>query len=99
MSLLSFAPSVEDAAKVVEHHLMDTSFDVVLLTKLSLMALLSGALLTLAARKAASNRGLVPVGFLQNAFEGVVVFVRDEMVRPTMGHHGDKLVPYFCSVF
>ncbi len=33
-------------------------------------------------------------------FSGFVLWVRDEMVAPVMGHHhGDKLLPYFLFVF
>ena len=61
--------------------------------------MISAVLLFLMARYAVKKRGLVARGILENGFEGVVLFVRDELVRPAMGHHGDKFVHYFCTLF
>jgi F-type H+-transporting ATPase subunit a len=82
-----------------QHHVMDHALGTTLITNLSVMAIISGALLLLMARAAARKRGLVARGMLENFFEGVVLFVRDELVRPQMGHHGDKFVHYFCTLF
>lgn len=70
-------------------------------TNFSIMAVLSGlvvfALAYVAGRRPSGS--LIPRGVLQNAGESLVVFVRDEFVRPGMGHHGDKYLPFFCTLF
>lgn len=94
----------EDLSTLGQHHVMDhalwsTPTGIAIITNLSVMAMISAALLLLMARAAARKRGLVAHGMLENFFEGVVLFVRDELVRPQMGHHGDKFVHYFCTLF
>ena len=41
---------------------------------------------------------LKPVGVLQGMIESVVVYIRDNIVRPNV-HHGDNWTPYFTAVF
>jgi len=90
----------EDLNALVQHHVMDQPLlGTAIITNLSIMAVISAALLFMMARFAVKKRGMVASGILENGFEGVVLFVRDELVRPTMGHHGDKFVPYFCTLF
>ncbi len=91
----------EDISEAVRHHAFDNIHEPFfgIITKFSVMALLSGAVLFFLARIAARRTNLVPTGVLQNAFESLVLFVRDELVRPNMGHHGDKFVPFFCTLF
>jgi F-type H+-transporting ATPase subunit a len=90
----------EDLNALVQHHVMDhTLVPALMITNLSVMAVISATLLFLMARYAVKKRGLVAHGILENGFEGIVLFVRDELVRPQMGHHGDKFVPYFCTLF
>ncbi|ACC99062.1 ATP synthase F0, A subunit [Elusimicrobium minutum Pei191] len=36
---------------------------------------------------------------LMTAIEGLVVFIRDEIVVANFGEHGKKLTPYFCTLF
>lgn len=51
-----------------------------------------------AARSRSNPRG-APRG-VANAVEAMVVFIRDEIVFPNLGHHaGRKLLPYFLSLF
>lgn len=46
------------------------------------------------------RRSLAPKGLLRNAFEGLILLIRDGMVRPAMGKKdGDKFVPFFCTCF
>lgn len=89
----------EDLDLIGQHHVVDHPLGLAFITNLSVMAMISAALLFLMARYAVRKRGLVPHGILENSFEGVVLFVRDELVRPAMGHHGDKFVHYFCTLF
>lgn len=50
------------------------------------------------ARKIAT--GKPPKGALWNMLETMVFFVRDEMVRPAIGHHeADRFVPFILSLF
>ncbi len=44
------------------------------------------------------KKSLVPKG-IANFFEILVVFVRDEIARPTIGHHYSKFLPYLLTVF
>jgi F-type H+-transporting ATPase subunit a len=109
-TLAMFGGPHDDPAEYVRHHALDNihepfaklfslgHFDINV-TKFCVMAAISGAVLFLLARAAGRRNSLVPVGFLQNAGEGLVLFIRNELVRPTMGHHGDKFVPFFCSLF
>ena len=45
------------------------------------------------------RKSLVGKGFARNALEALLLFIRDELVRPAMGHHGDRFVPFFCTLF
>ncbi len=45
-----------------------------------------------------NNRGKSPKG-LQSFFEPVILFVRDEIVKPNMGHHYEKFMPYMLTLF
>jgi F-type H+-transporting ATPase subunit a len=45
-----------------------------------------------------NNRGKAPKG-LQSFFEPVILFVRDEIVKPNMGHHYEKFMPYMLTLF
>lgn len=51
-----------------------------------------------AARKIRREQG-VARGPLANLLESIVGYVRDQMVLPNMGHHGEPFVPFFLSVF
>ncbi len=109
-TLAMFGGPHDDPAESVRHHALDNihepfaklfkigAFDINL-TRFSIMAAVSGLVLFLLARAAGRRNSLVPTGFLQNAGEALVLFIRNDLVRPTMGHHGDKFVPFFCSLF
>lgn len=45
------------------------------------------------------QEGGIPKGRLVNACEAVILYVRDKMVIPNLGHHGEPFVPFFLSVF
>lgn len=45
-----------------------------------------------------SNRGKAPRG-IQSFFEPVILFVRDEVVKPNIGHHYEKFLPYLLTLF
>jgi F-type H+-transporting ATPase subunit a len=44
------------------------------------------------------KKSLVPKGIV-NFFEVFIVFVRDEIARPTLGHHYSFFMPYLLTVF
>jgi len=44
------------------------------------------------------KKSLIPHGFT-NIIETIVVFVRDEIVKPTIGHGYEKFLPYLLTVF
>jgi F-type H+-transporting ATPase subunit a len=44
------------------------------------------------------NVGKAPSG-IQSFFEPIIVFVRDEIVKPNIGHHYEKYLPYLLTLF
>lgn len=44
------------------------------------------------------NKGKAPKG-IQSFFEPIIVFVRDEVVKPNIGHHYEKFLPYMLTLF
>src|SRR5918993_2719863 len=44
------------------------------------------------------NTGKAPTG-IQSFFEPIIVFVRDEIVKPNIGHHYEKFLPYMLTLF
>ena len=51
-----------------------------------------------AAKKYAANEGKAPSG-MQNALEPFILFVRDEIAKPSIGHHYERFVPFLLTVF
>ncbi len=45
------------------------------------------------------GRDTAPRGVLQNMFEALIIFVRDEIARPNLGHKYKKYLPYLLTVF
>ncbi|MCI0751374.1 MAG: F0F1 ATP synthase subunit A [Flammeovirgaceae bacterium] len=45
-----------------------------------------------------NNAGKAPKG-VQSFFEPIIVFVRDEIVKPNIGHHYEKYLPYLLTLF
>ncbi|MCW5910289.1 MAG: F0F1 ATP synthase subunit A [Cyclobacteriaceae bacterium] len=44
------------------------------------------------------NQGKAPAG-LQSFFEPIILFVRDEIVKPNIGHHYERFMPYMLTLF
>ena len=65
------------------------------------VGLLLFVMLNLAAKyKKGIGRTSAPKGFLQNAIEIVVLFIRDEVAKPNIpAKHVDKYMPYLLSIF
>jgi F-type H+-transporting ATPase subunit a len=72
------------------------------ITKNVAMLLINAALLLIifltVANSYKRNRGKAPNG-IQSFFEPIVVFVRDEVVKPNIGHHYEKFLPYMLTLF
>lgn len=50
------------------------------------------------ARKYQTNEGKAPSG-IQNAIEPFIIFIRDEVAKPSIGHHADRFVPFLLTIF
>lgn len=72
------------------------------ITKNVAMLLINAALLLIVfaavAKGYEKNKGKAPSG-LQSFFEPIIVFVRDEIVKPNIGHHYEKFLPYMLTLF
>jgi F-type H+-transporting ATPase subunit a len=72
------------------------------ITKNVAMLLINAALLLLVflavAKGYEKNKGKAPTG-IQAFFEPIIVFVRDEIVKPNIGHHYEKFLPYMLTLF
>ncbi len=104
-----------DAGESIFHHISDsrvleTPFGEVHLPTLHLgghdlpitrhvvMMWVASALILLLLWLATRRRSLAPRG-VHNVMEMIVVFVRDELARKNIGHHGDRYVSYLLSTF
>jgi len=64
-----------------------------------LMMLIAAGLLVFMALVLRRKIALVPKGFF-SVIESVVLFIRDEIASPTLGHHyAPRLTPYLCTTF
>jgi F-type H+-transporting ATPase subunit a len=72
------------------------------ITKNVAMLLITATLLLIVffavARGYKKNVGKAPKG-IQSFFEPIIVFVRDEIVKPNIGHHYEKYLPYLLTLF
>lgn len=72
------------------------------ITKTVAMLLINAALMVIifltVARRYKQNRGRAPKG-IQSFFEPVIIFVRDEIVKPNIGHNYQKYLPYLLTLF
>ena len=55
-------------------------------------------ILTFVAVSKSYKKSLIPHGFT-NFIETIIVFVRDEIVKPTIGHGYEKFLPYLLTAF
>ncbi len=76
-------------------HVLDLS-----ITKTSLQMLIVALLLIFLFKRAANqyNENPLPKGFA-SFMEPIMVFVRDEVVKPNLGKHADNFLPYMLSLF
>jgi F-type H+-transporting ATPase subunit a len=72
------------------------------ITKNVAMLLINATLLLLVflavAKGYQKNKGKAPRG-VQSFFEPIIIFVRDEIVKPNIGHHYEKYLPYMLTLF
>jgi F-type H+-transporting ATPase subunit a len=70
------------------------------LVMLLLAATIVGLVMTLAARSVTRSaaQGKPPTGFA-NAIEAMVLYVRNEVILPNVGHHGEGFVPFLLTLF
>lgn len=72
------------------------------ITKNVAMLLINATLLILVflavAKGYKKNKGKAPSG-IQSFFEPIIIFVRDEVVKPNIGHHYEKFLPYLLTLF
>jgi F-type H+-transporting ATPase subunit a len=100
-------PSVEHEGLKLEHnHIIETSTGKAVLdlsiTKNVAMLLINAVLLVVVflavAKGYKTNTGKAPKG-IQSFFEPIILFVRDEIVKPNIGHHYEKFLPYMLTLF
>lgn len=72
------------------------------ITKNVAMLFINALVLVLVMRAVAkgykTNKGQAPRG-IQSFIEPIIVFVRDEIVKPNIGHHYEKYLPYMLTLF
>jgi F-type H+-transporting ATPase subunit a len=95
-----------DFVEILQHHLLDHKIAKLLtighttiyLTTHSLMMLIASGILLGLLLIARGQSGSVSHGWA-NLFEIFIVYIRDEIVRPSLGEAGDKYLPYFLTLF
>lgn len=64
------------------------------------MVVVAFIFITLAQRyKEGVGRETAPQGVFQNMFEAMIVYIRDEVAKPTMGEKHEKFLPYLLTSF
>ncbi|MCA6362127.1 MAG: F0F1 ATP synthase subunit A [Bacteroidetes bacterium] len=79
------------------HHLYDFSITKNVVTLFIVVIMLMYVFMSIA--KAYKRRpGQAPKG-MQSFFEPIIIFVRDDLARPALGHKYEKFMPYLLTVF
>lgn len=99
VTLPSGWPSFEIALPVLGPFLVDTS-PTKLVVMLWIAAAIAVVLLVGAARSHTRRaaQGLPPKG-LAGAIEAMILYMRNEVILPNVGHHGEGFVPYLLTIF
>lgn len=95
-----------DFVEILEHHLIDHKIAKLFsvgsisfyLTTHTIMMMIASVVLFSLLMLARRQSGAVSTGWA-NFFEIFIVYIRDEIVRPNLGHSGDKYLPYFLTLF
>jgi F-type H+-transporting ATPase subunit a len=99
--------SVEYQGLKLDHnHIIETetgkaAFDLSITKNVAMLfinAILLLLVFTAVARGYKNNQGKAPKG-IQSFFEPIILFVRDEIVKPNIGHHYEKFFPYLLTLF
>jgi len=99
--------AVEYNGYKLEHnhiHLADsgkTVFDLSITKNVAMLFITAGLMLFIflsVAKGFKNNQGKAPTG-VQSFFEPIILFVRDEIVKPNIGHHYEKFLPYMLTLF
>src|SRR5215471_2858319 len=97
--------SEANVGEVILHHVLDTkilSINILgidlSITKHVLMMWIAAALVVFVFRYAFREQRTIPSG-VANFLEAILVFLRDEVVLPTMGEEGRRYLPYLFTVF
>lgn len=81
---------------VLKHEIVNVSGYSV--TNHLVMLIVSAVLLMIVVPFVARNKSLVPTGF-RNALEAVMQYIREEVVRPALGHATDRYMPLLWTFF
>jgi F-type H+-transporting ATPase subunit a len=88
-----------DFIKLPPLHVGSFTLDLSITYKVLMMMIAAGLLIIGLSIAANSNRkNKIPKGF-GNFIELIIVFLRDEVVVPSMGHAGEKYLPFFFTLF
>jgi len=85
----------EDDSKIID--IIDISITKNVASLLLSILLLCIVFITVA-RAYTKNKGKAPKG-LQSFLEPLILFIRDEVVKPSIGHKADKFLPFLLTVF
>jgi F-type H+-transporting ATPase subunit a len=89
----------EPFGKIYLPHLEIFGFDISITRHVVFMWLVAILLIVMLSSVAKSYRkSLIPKGFT-NFIETIIVFVRDEIVQPTIGRGYEKFLPYLLTIF
>lgn len=80
---------------------LDLKITKFMVLELIVAVLMAAIFIRLAGKIAASTaKGGAPKGRFANMFEGALVFIRDQIARPAIGHHdADKFLPFLWTLF
>jgi F-type H+-transporting ATPase subunit a len=95
-----------DFGEVIAHHILDHPIHPLFrigslqinLTQHILMMWIASAIMIVMGLAARRSLGTVPGG-VANFMESLVVYIRDEVVRPNLGADSDEYMPYFLTLF
>jgi len=89
----------EPFGKIYLPHLQILGFDISITRHVVFLWIVAALLiLTFVIASRSYKKSLIPHGFT-NFIETIIVFVRDEIVKPTIGHGYEKFLPYLLTAF
>ena len=94
--------AVSNGAATVSEELTAATYDISItknvLTIFITIALMMFLFINVAGMYTRKRKGLAPTG-LQNAIEPIILFMRDEVIKPSIGPKYEKYTPYLLTVF